>query len=174
VGKPLARLAFRPRVRGREHLAAGSSARTTCRDSTVSRSRSRSIRARSAAWRRSSSSSDRCSGGSCDRSARTGAARAAIQAGVRDLISIDPPIPNHRVLLSRGFLGSTAEVPEPVRREAAEAHLRVRRRIDELLAQAEHGRSERPRRVPPSRPHFRNRLEASETAAGRDSIAPSA
>jgi gamma-glutamylcyclotransferase (GGCT)/AIG2-like uncharacterized protein YtfP len=54
---------------------------------------------------------------------------------LRALVAIDPPILNHRVLLSRGFLGSTAELPEPVRREAAEAHLRLRRRVDELPGQ---------------------------------------
>lgn len=180
VGKPLARLAFRPRVRGREHLAAGGFVlganhlsgfdslalafalypRAFCSMAKVQLFErpllGRLVRALGAFPARGGDEP----GGAVataarlvgwgepvvifpagarlrkdpQRRPRTGAARAAIQAGVRDLISIDPPILNHRVLLSRGFLGSTAEVPEPVRREAAEAHLRVRRRIDELLA----------------------------------------
>ena len=51
---------------------------------------------------------------------------------LRELASVDPPILNHRKLLGRGFLGSVDEIPDDVRREAAEAHLKLRRRLEGL------------------------------------------
>ena len=39
---------------------------------------------------------------------------------------------NHRELLRHGLLGSVAEIPGPVRREASAAHRRLRRRLEEL------------------------------------------
>jgi len=49
---------------------------------------------------------------------------------LRELASIDPPILNHRTLLRRGLLGSVADIPDEVRREAVAAHLKLRRRLE--------------------------------------------
>lgn len=51
---------------------------------------------------------------------------------LRELASIDPPILNHRTLLRRGLRGSVADIPEEAQREAAEAHLKLRRRLEGL------------------------------------------
>jgi hypothetical protein len=54
---------------------------------------------------------------------------------LRALAEIDPPVLNHRILLTRGHLGSVADVPDAVKREAAGAHLKLRRRLDNLPAE---------------------------------------
>jgi gamma-glutamylcyclotransferase (GGCT)/AIG2-like uncharacterized protein YtfP len=51
---------------------------------------------------------------------------------LRELVSIEPAILNHKKLLERGFLGSFTDVPDDVRGQASEAHLRLRRRIEGL------------------------------------------
>ena len=51
---------------------------------------------------------------------------------LRDLAMIDPLILNHRKLLDRGFVGSVAEIPDPVRREASEAHRRLGSALEHL------------------------------------------
>jgi hypothetical protein len=51
---------------------------------------------------------------------------------LRELTSIDPPILNHRTLLMSGLLGSVADIPDEVRREAVAAHLKLRRRLEGL------------------------------------------
>jgi hypothetical protein len=53
-------------------------------------------------------------------------------APLAELVAIDPPILNHRKLLERGLLGSVEEIPEQVRREAGEAHVKLGRRLDGL------------------------------------------
>ncbi len=50
------------------------------------------------------------------------------------LVSIDPPVLDHKMLLKRGFLGSAVKIPDEVRRQAADAHLRLRRRLEEMSA----------------------------------------
>jgi gamma-glutamylcyclotransferase (GGCT)/AIG2-like uncharacterized protein YtfP len=58
---------------------------------------------------------------------------ALLRSGqLRDLAMIDPPILNHRKLLDRNFLGSAADIPDPVRREASEAHRRLLDALDDL------------------------------------------
>lgn len=53
-------------------------------------------------------------------------------APLAELMAIDPPILNHRKLLERGLLGSVEEIPQPVRREAGEAHVKLRCRLEAL------------------------------------------
>jgi gamma-glutamylcyclotransferase (GGCT)/AIG2-like uncharacterized protein YtfP len=51
---------------------------------------------------------------------------------LRELVMVEPLILNHRKLLHRGFLGSAAHIPVPVRNEASEAHRRLRSALDHL------------------------------------------
>jgi gamma-glutamylcyclotransferase (GGCT)/AIG2-like uncharacterized protein YtfP len=51
---------------------------------------------------------------------------------LRGLAAIDPPILNHSELLGHGFLGSVADIPERVRREASAAHRKLSRRLGDL------------------------------------------
>lgn len=46
------------------------------------------------------------------------------------LAAIEPPILDHSVLLERGVLGSTAEIPPEVQRQAQAKHLRLRRALE--------------------------------------------
>lgn len=55
---------------------------------------------------------------------------------LRDLLAIEPPILDHSKLLARGIVGSREEIPERVAREAAEAHLKLRRLADSLTDSA--------------------------------------
>lgn len=57
---------------------------------------------------------------------------------LRVLAAIDPPILNHRILLRHGLLGSVADMPEAVRRDATDAHMKLRRRLDGLPAEPSH------------------------------------
>jgi gamma-glutamylcyclotransferase (GGCT)/AIG2-like uncharacterized protein YtfP len=49
------------------------------------------------------------------------------------LAAIEPPILDHSILLERGVLGSTAEIPQDVQRHAQAKHLKVRRALERFM-----------------------------------------
>jgi gamma-glutamylcyclotransferase (GGCT)/AIG2-like uncharacterized protein YtfP len=85
------------------------------------------------------------------------------------LATIEPPILDHSILLERGVLGSTAEIPPDIQRRAQAQHLKLRRALERLAATKGEDDLERPLiRTADLLYVIRSNLMHGEKFAGRD------